>query len=108
MRGLAEEVGVAVSEVTADPGHPIERLAGLVARTDFAAVYLALALGLDPAVSPHVADLRDRTPLTRSPGLTVGQVAGESSVREVGRGVPGEQHEARDRENRTQAVRVSW
>ena len=59
VRGLAEEVGVAVSEVTADPGHPIEQLAGLVARTDFAAVYLAIALGLDPGLSPHVADLRD-------------------------------------------------
>ncbi|MFC6008237.1 SIS domain-containing protein [Angustibacter luteus] len=59
VRGLAEEVGVAVSEVTADPGHPVEQLAGLVARTDFAAVYLAISLGLDPGLSPHVADLRD-------------------------------------------------
>ena len=40
---------------------PIERLASLVALTDFAATYLALGLGLDPAVSRHVADLRDRT-----------------------------------------------
>jgi glucose/mannose-6-phosphate isomerase len=59
VRGLAEDVGVAVSEVTAAPGHPLSRLAGLVARTDFASVYLALALGLDPGLSPHVADLRD-------------------------------------------------
>jgi D-arabinose 5-phosphate isomerase GutQ len=59
VRGLAEDVGVAVSEVRADPGRPLEQLAGLVARTDFAAVYLALALGLDPGLSPHVADLRD-------------------------------------------------
>jgi D-arabinose 5-phosphate isomerase GutQ len=59
VRGLAEEVGVAVSELTAEPGHPLERLAGLVAHTDFAAAYLALALGLDPGLSPHVADLRD-------------------------------------------------
>ncbi|WP_426562309.1 SIS domain-containing protein [Angustibacter sp. McL0619] len=59
VRGLAEDVGVAVSEVAADPGHPLERLSGLVARTDFASVYLALALGLDPGLSPHVADLRD-------------------------------------------------
>ncbi len=59
VRGLAEDVGVAVSEVEAEPGHPLERLAGLVARTDFAAVYLAIALGLDPGLSPHVADLRD-------------------------------------------------
>jgi hypothetical protein len=59
VRRLAEDVGVQVSEVAAEPGHALERLAGLVARTDFAAVYLALALGLDPGLSPHVADLRD-------------------------------------------------
>jgi hypothetical protein len=57
----AEEAGVRVTEVTADPGHPLERLADLVALTDFAAVYLALAAGVDPLTSPHVADLRDRT-----------------------------------------------
>ena len=57
----AREVGVRVSEVTAQPGHPLTRLAGQIATTDFAATYLALGLGLDPAVSPHVADLRGRT-----------------------------------------------
>ena len=44
-------------------GHGLARLAGLVALTDFASVYLALGPGLDPATSPHVADLqteRDR------------------------------------------------
>lgn len=61
VRATAEEAGVRVSEVTADPGHPLERLADLVSLTDFAAVYLALAAGLDPLTSPHVADLRDRT-----------------------------------------------
>lgn len=59
VRGLAEDVGVAVSQVAAEAGSPLERLAGLVALTDFASVYLALALGLDPGLSPHVADLRD-------------------------------------------------
>jgi glucose/mannose-6-phosphate isomerase len=59
VRGLAEDVGVQVSEVVAAGGHPLVRLAGLVARTDFAATYLALGLGLDPGSSPHVADLRD-------------------------------------------------
>ena len=44
-----------------EPGHPLVRLAGHVALTDFAATYLALGLGMDPAVSPHVAELRDRT-----------------------------------------------
>jgi hypothetical protein len=55
------EAGVRVAEVVAEPGHPLARLAGQIATTDFAATYLALGLGLDPAVSPHVADLSDRT-----------------------------------------------
>ena len=54
----ARETGVKVSQVTAEPGHPLVRLAGQIAVTDFAATYLALGLGLDPAVAPHVADLR--------------------------------------------------
>lgn len=58
VRTMAQEVGVKVSEVHAEPGHDLVRLAGLVARTDFAATYLAIGLGLDPATSPHVADLR--------------------------------------------------
>ena len=53
--------GVRVASVVAEPGHPLVRLAGQIAQTDFAATYLAIGLGLDPAVSPHVADLRDRT-----------------------------------------------
>ncbi len=57
----AYDAGVRVSTLVADPGHPLVRLAGQVAQTDFAATYLAIGLGLDPAVSPHVADLRDRT-----------------------------------------------
>ncbi len=61
VRATAEEAGVRISEAAAAPGHPLERLADLVALTDFAAVYLALAGGLDPLTSPHVADLRDRT-----------------------------------------------
>lgn len=57
----AREAGVPVSEVRAEPGHPLVRLAGQIATTDFAATYLALGLGLDPAVSSHVADLSERT-----------------------------------------------
>lgn len=60
VRAMAEDVGVQVTEVAAEPGHDLERLAGLVARTDFAATYLAIGLGLDPATSPHVADLHAR------------------------------------------------
>jgi glucose/mannose-6-phosphate isomerase len=57
----AYDAGVRVATVVAEPGHPLVRLAGQIAQTDFAATYLAIGLGLDPAVSPHVADLRDRT-----------------------------------------------
>ncbi|WP_153397423.1 SIS domain-containing protein [Ornithinicoccus halotolerans] len=57
----AREAGVRVMEVAAGPGAPLTRLAGQLATVDFATTYLALGLGLDPAVSPHVADLRDRT-----------------------------------------------
>ena len=57
----AREAGATVLEQEARSGEPVERLASLVALTDFAATYLALGLGLDPAVSRHVADLRDRT-----------------------------------------------
>lgn len=57
----ARQAGVKVVEVSATPGPPIVRLSGLVALVDFTATYLALGLGLDPSVSPHVADLRDRT-----------------------------------------------
>jgi glucose/mannose-6-phosphate isomerase len=57
----AREAGAMVLEQEARSGAPVERLASLVALTDFAATYLALGLGLDPAVSRHVADLRDRT-----------------------------------------------
>lgn len=57
----AEDAGVRVSEQVALPGHPLARLAGLVALTDFAAAYLALGQGFDPAISAHLADLRDAT-----------------------------------------------
>ena len=56
---LAERSGVRVSEVVAEDASPLQRLGLLVARTDFAATYLAIGCGTDPAVSPHVADLRD-------------------------------------------------
>lgn len=57
----ARAAGVKVIESTASAGHPVVRLGELVALTDFAATYLAIGLGVDPAVSPHIADLRDRT-----------------------------------------------
>ncbi|WP_109474217.1 SIS domain-containing protein [Ornithinimicrobium cavernae] len=57
----ARDAGVRVMDVIAQPGRPLTRLAELVATVDFTASYLALGLGLDPSVSPHVADLNDRT-----------------------------------------------
>jgi glucose/mannose-6-phosphate isomerase len=60
VRDTAAASGIPVSETVADGGHPLERLAGLVGLTDFASVYVALVLGLDPSTSPHVADLKER------------------------------------------------
>ena len=59
VRAVAQSAGVRVSDVIADSEVPLVALAQLIARTDFAATYLALACGYDPALSPHVADLRD-------------------------------------------------
>jgi hypothetical protein len=60
VRDLALGVGVRVSEVGAEPGPALARMAQLAARVDFAATYLALGSGLDPGRSPSLADLRDR------------------------------------------------
>ncbi len=59
VRAVASRAGVRVSELAAPAGRPLERLASLVARTDFAATYLALGGGTDPSRSPHLADLRE-------------------------------------------------
>ncbi|MFC3994894.1 SIS domain-containing protein, partial [Nocardiopsis sediminis] len=40
--------GVAVSEAAAEEGHSWERLAGLIALTDYVTVYLAVAYGVEP------------------------------------------------------------
>ncbi|MBW3086777.1 hypothetical protein KEM60_03006 [Austwickia sp. TVS 96-490-7B] len=57
----AEHAGVRVMSVTAQQGPSLVRLAELMATTDFTATYLAIGLGMDPAVSRHIAELRDRT-----------------------------------------------
>lgn len=49
--------GVRVIEHVAGPGHDLERLAELVALTDFATAYLAIGHGLDPASTPGISDL---------------------------------------------------
>ena len=56
----ARQADVRVVESVAAPGHPVVRLAEHIAMVDFVSTYLAIGLGVDPAVSPHVADLRDR------------------------------------------------
>ncbi|HBO53817.1 MULTISPECIES: SIS domain-containing protein [Janibacter] len=53
----ARTTGVRVLEHTARPGHDLERLAELVALTDYAATYLAIGHGLDPATAPGISDL---------------------------------------------------
>ncbi|CAN5508149.1 hypothetical protein BH23ACT6_BH23ACT6_02180 [soil metagenome] len=57
----ATSAGVRVMQTRAQPGTPLVQLADLLAAVDFTATYLGLGLGLDPSISPHVADLRDRT-----------------------------------------------
>jgi glucose/mannose-6-phosphate isomerase len=56
---VAEDAGVRVSLVDAPAADPLLRLAHHVALTDFAATYLALGFGFDPANSPHARLLRD-------------------------------------------------
>ncbi len=56
---IAERAGARVSQVAVQGETPLQRLGLLIARTDFAATYLALGSGTDPGSSPHVADLRD-------------------------------------------------
>jgi glucose/mannose-6-phosphate isomerase len=57
---LARERGVPVTELVAEPGHPLERLAGLVSNVDYASAYLALAAGTDPASADVVRELKAR------------------------------------------------
>ncbi|MGH8889221.1 MAG: SIS domain-containing protein [Acidothermaceae bacterium] len=57
---LAEERGIRTSELLADSGRPIERLAQLVALGDFASVYLGLGLRLDPSPTRAVLEIKDR------------------------------------------------
>ena len=57
---LAGERGVPVTELVAQDGHPLVRLAGLIAHADYASVYLALATGADPAPGATVQELQAR------------------------------------------------
>jgi glucose/mannose-6-phosphate isomerase len=57
---LAGERGVRTSELLAEAGRPIERLAQLVALGDFASVYLGLGLGFDPSPTRAVLEMKER------------------------------------------------
>jgi glucose/mannose-6-phosphate isomerase len=53
-RELRKEMGSTVNEITAEGSTPLARLASLAALGDFASVYLAMLLGVDPA-GPRMA-----------------------------------------------------
>ncbi|GAA1008687.1 hypothetical protein Aple_063030 [Acrocarpospora pleiomorpha] len=57
---LAQDRGVHVSEIAAEPGHPLERLATVIGLGDYAAVYLSLGYGIDPAPVSAITELRAR------------------------------------------------
>lgn len=56
----ARAAGAVVVDVHPEADAPVARLAELIARVDYVATYLALGQGLDPSVSRHVTELRDR------------------------------------------------
>lgn len=59
-RELAEERGIAVTEVVAEGTSPVARLASLFALVDFMSVYLALAQGADPSLMDSITALKAR------------------------------------------------
>lgn len=61
VKAEADAAGCRIVELVAAQGHPIARLAGHLAMVDYIATYLAIGTGIDLSISPHVADLRDRT-----------------------------------------------
>ncbi|WP_119728688.1 bifunctional phosphoglucose/phosphomannose isomerase [Thermomonospora amylolytica] len=57
---LAQARGIDVTEIPAEGGHPLERLAHLIAMTDYVTVYLAIALGVDPTPVSAIQELKAR------------------------------------------------
>jgi len=57
---LAGERGIRVTELAAADGGPLERLASLVQLIDYATVYLAIALGIDPGPIAAIQELKAR------------------------------------------------
>jgi glucose/mannose-6-phosphate isomerase len=58
--GLAEQHGIGVSELAADGETALQRLAGLLQLTDYASVYLGIAIGVDPGPVTVIGDLKER------------------------------------------------
>jgi glucose/mannose-6-phosphate isomerase len=54
---LAADRGADVTELAATGNHPLVRLASLIQLTDYASVYLGIALGLDPSANPATGEL---------------------------------------------------
>lgn len=59
-RELAEARGIEVSELAAQGDSPLERMASLVGLIDYATVYLALLLGIDPTPVTAISELKGR------------------------------------------------
>jgi glucose/mannose-6-phosphate isomerase len=59
-REIAEDRGVAVTELIAEGASRLERLASLVGVIDYASVYAALGLGIDPTPIAAIQDLKAR------------------------------------------------
>ena len=57
---LAEQRGIRVTELAASDGGPLERLASLVQLIDYATVYLAVVLGIDPGPVAAIQELKAR------------------------------------------------
>jgi glucose/mannose-6-phosphate isomerase len=57
---LASARGVRVSEVAAEGDHPLDRLASVIQLIDYATVYLAIGIGLDPSPVAAIDELKAR------------------------------------------------
>jgi glucose/mannose-6-phosphate isomerase len=57
---LANARSVPTSQLAAQAGRPVERLAQLIALGDFASVYLGLGLGIDPSPTRSVLEMKER------------------------------------------------
>ncbi|MFB4313325.1 SIS domain-containing protein [Actinomadura sp. 21ATH] len=57
---LARARGIAVTEISAEGGHPLERIATMIALSDYITVYLAIALGADPTPVSAIQELKAR------------------------------------------------